>query len=84
MDEFKINFLFDHSHYTAHVATHKAADHIQYTVSPEDKALKKKFATQVIHRFGDALEFAFPGQGPEAEQYNRSLETALRHTLKLK
>ena len=81
MNDFKLHFTWNHAPQTASVTVLKGADHIQYTITPDDPALEKKFATQVIHQFGNKLEFAFPGQGEETEQYNRSLEKALRQVL---
>ena len=79
MEEFKLDFIFNHAHHTASVSVLKRPDHIQYTIVPDDPGLEKRFATQVIHRFNDKFEFAFPKQGEEGRQYDEALEKALRH-----
>lgn len=83
MENFKLEFVFDGHPQTAEVTVHKGINHIQYTVSPEDHTLKEKFGTQVIHRFGDELEFAFPGEGKAAGRYNEALGKALHKALDL-
>lgn len=83
MQPFKLDFIYDHHHHSASVSVLRGAGHIQYTIAPDDAALNKRFATQVVHRFGDKLQFAFPGQNKEEEFYNLALGRALRETLKL-
>ena len=82
MQSFKLDFIFDHAHYSASVSVIKRPDHIQYTVDPHDPILKKRFATQVIHRFGEKFQFAFPGQGVESKKYEEALEKALKQSSK--
>jgi len=83
MKAFKLDFIFDRHHHSASVSVHRGAGHIQYTIAPDDDTLNKRFATQVVHRFGDKLQFAFPGQNKEEEYYNLALSRALRETLHL-
>ena len=82
MQAFKLDFTLDHAHYKASVSVLQGTGHIQYTVVPDDPALEEKFATQVVHRFGDKLEFAFPGKGEEAKRYNEALEKSLKEHIK--
>ena len=82
MQEFKLDFTLNHAHHTASVSVLEGTDHLQYTIVPDDPALEERFATQVVHRFGDKWEFAFPGEGAEAEQYNEALEKALKKSFK--
>jgi hypothetical protein len=41
MNDFKLDFLFDHAHYTASVTVLKGTGHIQYAITPDDPALEK-------------------------------------------
>jgi len=82
MEDFKLDFIFNHVHYRASVSVIKRPDHIQYTIVPDDPALEKRFATQVVHRFGDKFEFAFPDKGGDGTQYNQALEKALKQSSK--
>jgi hypothetical protein len=82
MPEFTLNFAFNHADHTASVSVLRSTNHIQYTIVPDDRALEEKFATQVVHRFGDKLEFAFPGKGEEAKRYNEALEKSLKEYIK--
>lgn len=66
MQEFKLDFIFDHVHRMASVSVIKRPDHIQYTIVPDDPVLARRFATQVIHRFGERFDFAFPTMGKTA------------------
>lgn len=82
MQTFKLDFTFNHAHYKASASVLQGTDHIQYTIIPDDRILEEKFATQVVHRFGDKLEFAFPGKGEEAKRYNEALEKSLKEHIK--
>ncbi len=82
MQDFQLSFTFNHAHHTASVTVLQGRDHIQYTIVPDDPVLEEKFVTQVVHRFGDKLEFAFPGKGEEAQRYNEALEKALKKSFK--
>jgi hypothetical protein len=82
MQEFKLDFIFNHVHHTASVSVIKRPDHIQYTIVPDDPALEKRFATQVVHRFGEKFDFAFPDKGEDGRHYNKALEKALKQSSK--
>lgn len=82
MQEFKLDFIFDHVHRMASVSVIKRPDHIQYTIVPDDPVLARRFATQVIHRFGERFDFAFPDNGEDGRRYNEALEKALKQSSK--
>lgn len=82
MEDFKLDFIFDHGHYTASVSVIERPEHVQYTIVPDDPVMLRRFATQVIHRFGNKLDFAFPDKGEEGDKYNEALGKALRESLK--
>lgn len=82
MHAFTLNFTFNHTLHTASVSVLQGTHHMQYTIVPDDPTLEEKFATQVVHRFDDKLEFAFPGTGEEAKRYNEALEKSLKQYIK--
>lgn len=79
MKEFQLDFLYKHVRRKASVTVIERPDHIQYTIAPEDPEL----VTQVVHRFGDRLEFAFPGQDEHTGHYNEAIKKALQQTLNI-
>jgi hypothetical protein len=83
MDQsFAIGFELDGDRHQASVAVLHGKDHVQYTISPNDDALRLKYGNQVVHRFpGRPLEFAFPINHPHQEEYNKAVGEALRRAL---
>ena len=83
MDQsFEIGFELDGVRHHATVSVLKGTDHVQYTISPTDKALQLKYGNQVVHQFpGRPMQFAFPINGPHQEPYNKAVGEALRRVL---
>jgi len=82
MKKFAIPFTFDNQRYLADVTVMQGRDHIQYTISPQDEGLLKRFHTQVVHEFFEnPLQMAFPGATEEQIKFSEALAEGLRHFL---
>ena len=83
MQNFEITFALQNHFYLADVAVIHGADHIQYTITPQDEGLKEEYGTQVIHEFsGKPMQLAFPGSTEEKAAYSEALVKGLHRFLK--
>ena len=82
MQNFEITFEFENRRYLADVSVIRGAEHLQYTISPQDEVLKMEYGNQVIHEFtGKPMQLAFPGETEEKVAYSEALAAGLRRFL---